>query len=146
MTERRGGDRPRVQVIFGDEKSRTHQSFKEQCDVNRIVQFHLSGGVITHLNERTAHFGDFSQSTDLKTALDMVSEAEARFMELDSAIRRKADNDPARLAEMLATEGETQILVDAGLEVEGMSPTPPAETPDQPTPPPSEPPAPEPVQ
>ena len=55
--------------------SRTKQSFKEDCDVNVIVNRFVSGGELTHLNRLAPQYGDVSNAVDLQAALELVEEA-----------------------------------------------------------------------
>lgn len=97
-------------------KSPTQQHFKEQCTVSSIVKrFHATG--IMPVNTRAPLYGDFSESTDLHTAMNLVHAAEADFGALSAHIRAAAYNDPREFLKMLATEDGCEKLQAAGLAI-----------------------------
>jgi len=107
-------DYERVVTPVG-EKSRTKQSFKDDCDINLIVKRHASTGLWDHLSPVAATFGDFSGSRDLQEAMEVVDLANASFAELPAAVRRLCDNNPVNLLSGLAEEESYEMLVAAGL-------------------------------
>lgn len=80
---------------------RTQQSSKEECDINTIVRnFGLTGELPQ--NVRMPESGDFVDAvTDYQTALNMVMEAEARFMEFPAEVRKRFNHDPGKLMEFV---------------------------------------------
>lgn len=94
----------------------TQQHFKDQCTVSKIVKRFQTTGIIAS-NSREPLYGDFSQATDLHTAMNLVIEAETSFMALDAHIRAAADNDPQKFLEMLATDEGCEKLRAEGLEL-----------------------------
>lgn len=122
MTFRPDGAR-RVQVDLGG-ISRTKQSFRDSTDVNLIVKNHTEGGWLSNLNPRQPMYGDFSGPTDLLDAYETVKAAEDDFATLPAAVRTACDESPVKLLQMLAVKEDAQLLVDAGLPVEGLEPTP----------------------
>lgn len=84
-------------VIQGE--SMCCQSFKDECDINQIVSKPNYG--INPLNPPTRKpiFDDFSsiELTDFQRAQTMLADAFSRFENLDSSIRARFDNDPAKL-------------------------------------------------
>lgn len=98
--------------------TRTKASAAGDVNVNEIIKKHRRTGVVTHWSGKTPMYGDFTQSVDLHSALNLVREAEAAFMELPAEVRKVAKNDPAYFLELLAQEAGTAELVSAGLEVE----------------------------
>lgn len=120
--------RRRVTIDCGAE-SRTKQSFRDQVNVNEIVKRALTSGQLDHVNHREPLFGDFSKSTDLKSQIDAVHQAEESFKTLSSGVRKAAQNKPHILLEMLASDTGCQELRDAGLVVNTEPPAPPAPAP-----------------
>lgn len=108
------GDNEAVLTDFGP--TRTKQSMAAETDINHIVRKYQATGLVTHLARGVPQYGDFSAATDLKTALDLVHDAEEQFSKLNPHVRKAAENDPVRFLEMLSTEEGTQVLLDAGLE------------------------------
>lgn len=100
------------------EPSLTRQSEAGDTDVNKIVARHRKTGVVTHLNSKPPMYGDFSAADDLHRAINLTLAAQEGFMDLPSAVRRAADNDPRILLEMLADEEGRELLVEAGLVID----------------------------
>lgn len=75
---RRPHEVPRVSIVFDPELGRTHQSFREECDVNRIVDTYTRTGVLTHAARGKPQFGDAPDSTLFEAA---VAQAEIRSAE-----------------------------------------------------------------
>lgn len=88
-------------IVFVSD-SLTQQHFKDECDVNKIVDRYVKTGILEHQSVIEPHYGDVSDlPTDLMAAYDAVGRAEAAFADLPSDVRKALDNDPARLQEWL---------------------------------------------
>ena len=59
-------------------KSATKQSFKDECDINKIMAKYQKTGLVTHLAKNEARYG-FATSHDFRESLELVREAEALF-------------------------------------------------------------------
>ena len=66
--------------------TRTKQSFKDECDVNRILDKWQETGLIDHVMPNPPTYGDFTNVTDYQTAVNTVIEADNSFMSLPSAV------------------------------------------------------------
>lgn len=121
-------------------KSRTKQSFRDDCDINRIVKQHASSGMYDHVNNRTATYGDFTAAAELSEALQVVAEASNSFDVLPAEVRALCGNDPVTFLSALADQETLHELVQAGLPMDATY-EPPAE-PDAQPPAPLEPPVP----
>lgn len=85
--------------IDPDEK-RTHESFKDECDINTIVErFGLTGELPE--NVRVPVSGDFTGITDFQSAMNAVRAAEEAFMELPPQVRYRFANNPQKLLEFI---------------------------------------------
>jgi len=84
----------RVQKDFTGVVSMTKQSHKEECDVNNILEKYRKTGLMTHIKNGGAVYGDFSNIASYKEAVDSVRLASETFMQLPANIRKKFDNDP----------------------------------------------------
>lgn len=70
------------------------QSFKEECDINTIVErFHLTGELPT--NVRMPTFGDFTGISDYHTAMNAIAQANEAFDRMPANVRARFHNDPA---------------------------------------------------
>lgn len=85
-------------AIYFDEPSLTKQSFKDECDINIIIErvMRIGPDALSHLNQRMAQYGDVSSVPDYRSALDAVNRAQGMFMSLDAKVRERFGNDPAK--------------------------------------------------
>ena len=106
MTEsRRFNFRERVQKEFDPEEDRTHQSFKEQCDISRICkQAKAVGEWPPQPGRREPVYDDFMGYGDLKEHYDQVAAAEDLFYQLPAKVRELVDHDPAEFQVRLRDE------------------------------------------
>lgn len=84
---------------FFTKPSRTQQSFKDECDVNKIMKKFkkvMGSDYLSRYNGIVGgQFGDFSSVTDYRTAIEQVSAAKDVFGALPAIIRKRFDHDPA---------------------------------------------------
>ncbi len=97
-----------------EEPSLAQQHYKEECDINTILQkFNITGLLPeTPLSPR---YGDFSGVGDYHTALNRVIAAQDEFEALPAQIRARFENDPAKLIEFLGDETNRQEAEQLGL-------------------------------
>lgn len=107
--------RTRVSKSFDQDEGRTHQSFKDQCDINKIfARFVKTGGNVDHINPGTPMYGDFTHSFDLRDSIERVSRANAAFAALPAAVRDLVNQDPAALLDAIADPEQHEALAEAG--------------------------------
>jgi len=114
--------------------SRTKQSFKDECDINRIMKRWQKTAVLEHVRDGMPSYGDFTNATDYKTAADQVKAANEAFMQMPANVRQRVDNSPAKFLDFIGDPENRSELVELGLleadrvnsPVSGGSPTPPA--------------------
>lgn len=116
MSDLLGVYRPhrRRQIMF-PEQGRTHQSFKDQCDVNRIMAKFEETGTIDHANTYRGLYGDFSALADYHTLCNQVIRAQSMFMELPSKIRAMFRNDPGEFLAFAEDPENAEQMVELGL-------------------------------
>lgn len=120
-------------------ESRTKQSFKNECDINAIIDNYTSTGVLTHVSEVVGQYLDVSEIGDYRTALHNIREVSEQFMALPSGIRAEFQNDPAQFMDFLADPSNHDRAAELGL-IQAVK-TPPAQAALEPDPePPAEPP------
>lgn len=95
--------------------SRTHQSFKDECDINNIVRKAHQNGFFGHVSKAVPQFGDFTEVPDYQSALNMVIDAKQKFLEIPARIREKFDNDPNKFIEFVSNPANGDQLVAWGL-------------------------------
>lgn len=94
------------------------QSFKDECDINIIVETHRRTGHLTHISQNMPQYGDFSNVPDFQTAFQQIEDAEKEFMSMPAALRERMRNDPGFLIAFLDDPANNQEAIDLGL-VEG---------------------------
>lgn len=82
---------------------RTKQSFRDECDINRIMARYIETGMLEGRDPNAARYLDVTdlQSMDYQAALNFVIDAQASFFDLPSAIRSRFQNDPGALIAFL---------------------------------------------
>lgn len=106
---------PEKNGIEFTEPSMTEQHFKQECDINYIVQQYQTTGVMPQ-GDRQPLFGDFAEfPTDLQASMAMYDEAQDRFMQLDARLRKEFDNDPAQLLAFLHDDKNRDRAIELGL-------------------------------
>jgi len=124
--------------LVNDEESMTHQSFKEECDINTIMAKYKRTGLITHVNEHQGQYGQFVDVQDYQTSMNQIIDAQNAFMELPAALRKRFNNDAGDFLAFVQDPKNADEMVDLGLR-----PRPPAEPRTEASPPPAPPPKPE---
>lgn len=125
---------------FTNSPSRTKQSFRDECDINRIVPNFQAKGTVPPMANGKPSYGDFTNATDYQEAMNQVIAADRSFYELPAAIRSRMQNSPAFLLDFLADPANQEEAVTLGLADAPPKPprVPPANIPDpEEDPPPS---------
>lgn len=95
-------------------ESLTQQHFQEECDIINIIKRHDRNGIIEHVHRGKARYGDFSEVTDYREALDLVKNAQEEFNQIPSDIRKKFDNNPGKFYEFVSNPDNKQELIKMG--------------------------------
>ncbi len=85
--------RKRVTTAVGETDSRTHQSFKDECDINTIVRRHASGDVTHHVNKSQPMFISV-EPMDFREALELTRTVRDQFQQLPAQERSEYGNNP----------------------------------------------------
>jgi phage internal scaffolding protein len=97
-----------------EEPSLAQQHFKEECDINTILQkFNISG--LLPEQPLSPRYGDFTGIGDYHTAMNRVIAAQDEFEALPAQIRARFDNDPAQLIEFLQNSDNRPEAEELGL-------------------------------
>jgi len=112
--------------------SLTQQQFKEEADINTIVDRFLRSGVLpTPVN--MPQYVDFEGVFDYQTAMNTIRAADENFMRLDARVRARFNNSPQEFLEFFANPDNTEEAIRLGLAVPNQAATgsaePVAETP-----------------
>ena len=116
---------PPAQIDFSNhEPSLTQQHFAEECDINNIVERYLISGVLGDpLASPSAEpmYGDYSSVSDFHAAQNLIAEATQTFDLLPASLRKRFDNDPAKLLAFLEDDSNREEAVKLGLLIDPQS-------------------------
>lgn len=82
-----------------DPVSQTRQEFGKEVNINTIMKKAIKYGLPP--SDKEPFYADVSDLTDYSVYVQKINDVEDRFMELDSRIRARFDNDPNKLAKFL---------------------------------------------
>lgn len=89
--------------------SLTQQQYKEDCDVNLIMEKYMKLGQMPPFDPDQVVYGDMTSLPSYQEALDVVKKAGDLFLEIPAQIRQRFGNDPQQLMDFLASEKEDDI-------------------------------------
>ena len=117
----------------GGGKSMTRQEFTEECDINTVVERHLTvGGIITP-QEFSEELVELPDNFDYKEALDAVTAADAAFLQLPADIRSAHENNPGNLLNHIESKEFQSGTVDIfGVEIRTEAPEQAPQRPEEP--------------
>jgi len=92
----------------------TQQHFKDECDVNFVLEQYIRTGEISSRGH-SGIYGDFTNAADYFTSALRIGEAQASFDALPARVRARMDNDPHQLLLFLADPANTDEARDLGL-------------------------------
>lgn len=81
--------------------SLTKQSFRDECDVNKIIARFEKTGMLEALNKKVPFYGDVSELKGYHEALQTVVAAEELFSSMSAEIRDRFKNDPNEMIAFL---------------------------------------------
>ena len=120
----------RVALDCSKEKSMTHQSHKDECDINTILRnYQKTGDPTPFMSTRSPQWGiDAPTDVDFKSAMDTLALGNTMFAELPAHLRDKFHNDPAEYLAFCHNADNLDEMVQLGLAVrpEGSEPEPPS--------------------
>ena len=112
-------ERELTDIVCNDE-SLTQQHFAKDADLNVIVKRYgiTDGAALPAVYDPSidsSYFGDFTNTTDLRDALDQMRIAGERFMALPAEIRTRFGNDPATFIDWINDPSNLDDAVDLKL-------------------------------
>lgn len=113
MTDKGNQVRPKVVVSCGE--SRTKQSFRDQVNINTILEKFRKTGMVSHLNGKRPFYGDVSDIKSYQEALGVVSKANELFSSMSSKIRERFMNDPVNMVNFLSDPKNIDEAVELGM-------------------------------
>lgn len=114
--------RKRTKKAFS-KPSMTEKSHKKACNINTIMSKAYKTGMVPS-NTHPGMYGDFTNAEDYHTSVNRVMDAQDEFMSLPSNIRRRFSNDPAKLLDFIAEEGNRDEAIQLGLIPKPVEPEP----------------------
>jgi len=107
-----------------EDASLTQQQFKEESDINTIVDRFMKSGVMpTPVN--MPQYMDSEGIFDFQTAMNYVRQADENFMRMDAKVRARFNNSPQEFLKFFADPANTDEAIRLGLAI----PQPVVETP-----------------
>lgn len=96
--------------------SMTHQSMKDETDMNRIMEKWAKTGVLEHRNTYEGQYGDFMNAPeDYHSAMNAVIEAQDMFSELPANVRKRFANDPGLFLDFVSDPKNRDEMKELGL-------------------------------
>lgn len=96
------------------DKSLASQSERDETDINEIVRrFGITGKLPD--NFQPPVYGDFTDITDYRSALQAVRNAAESFMDMPADMRARFNNDPGQLIDFLADQANRAEAEKLGL-------------------------------
>jgi phage internal scaffolding protein len=96
-------------------ESMTDGSLKDEVDTKNIVKKYKQTGMVSHVSNMQGTFSDVSAIPDYFTIMSKMKQAEEEFSHLPSQIRKKFDNDPAKMIDWLKDPKNDKEAVQLGL-------------------------------
>lgn len=93
------------------------QEQKESTDINNILDRFQREGLITHVNNNEAQYGDFV-GYDFQKAKNEVTKIQSSFNELPASVRQQFDNDPQQWIEHIAIPDNVEDMKDGVIDNE----------------------------
>lgn len=106
--------RKKVTIACAEGSSKTQQHFKDESDINRIVNKYAETGIITHIRQQPQQYG-YATSQSFTEAMQIVAEAKSNFAELPSSVRTHFNNDPAQYLDAIEDPSRNAEFVKLGL-------------------------------
>jgi phage internal scaffolding protein len=104
--------------------SLTQQQFKEESDINTIVDRFMKTG---HLPEPASmpQYVDYEGVFDFQSAMNVVRQADENFMRMDAKVRARFHNSPQEFLEFFSNPDNSGEAVRLGLAVPQVKESPP---------------------
>ena len=101
--------------VTNNTPSLTQQQFRDECDINKIMDRYLRTGVLSDpLDKRgTPKYGDYADLGNYMDHMNKVVEANEMFEALPASIRKRFNNNPGDLIEFVMDENnraEAELL------------------------------------
>lgn len=125
----KGGNMPKEKIkglICTKEEGMTKQCFKDECDINKIMEKYIKTGQLPALQEKDPSYGDFTTLNDFQEAQELIIKANDQFEALPAAIRDRFQNDPEQFIAFVENPDNLEEMIKLGVATkkEDIKPTP----------------------
>lgn len=103
-----------IQVDEEGYDGKTQQNFRDECDINTIVNQFLKTGEMPE-NIRLPQYIDYEGVFDFQSAMNTMMEAEASFMTLPAKLRAEFENSPQNFLTFCADPANVDKMQEYGL-------------------------------
>ena len=99
-----------------NDESLTQQQFKDEADINTIVNRFMKSGVLpTPVN--MPQYIDYEGVFDFQTAMNTVRQADENFMRMDAKVRARFNNSPQEFLEFFGNPENIDEAIRLGLAI-----------------------------
>ncbi|QXP08210.1 MAG: internal scaffolding protein [Arizlama microvirus] len=109
-------------ATINEEPTLTQQSDAQEANINVIMERYQTSGQLPKMLQEGI-YGDFSNVTDYRTAVETIRAAEDAFYEIPAQIRQKFDNNPDNFIKFATDPSNKQALQEMGLANADKKPT-----------------------
>jgi len=99
-----------------EDPSLTQQQFKEESDINTIVDRFMKSGVMPN-PVSMPQYVDYEGVFDFQSAMNVVRQADENFMRMDAKVRARFNNSPQEFLEFFANPENTVEAIRLGLAI-----------------------------
>lgn len=107
-------ERPRL-VLHTGEDTPTKQEFKDECNINVLMKRYQKTGLFPQYPGQSPRYVSNIGMPDYQEAANIVLQAQSEFAALNSELRKRFDNDPAKFLAFVNDEANADELVSLGL-------------------------------
>lgn len=100
---------------FSESKIMTKQSFRDESNINNIIDKWRATGHVPRINSMSPTYGDFTNVDSYLNSVLRVQEIDEQFAALPSAIRDRMANDPANLLRFLQDDNNIEEAISLGI-------------------------------
>lgn len=94
--------------------SRTKQSFREETDINQILDRYSKTGIIDHVQNHGG-YSDMPSGLDYQLAMQLSIDAQHAFDALPAQIRKEFDNDPMKFLTFVENPENVERMRELGM-------------------------------
>ncbi len=105
---------PRTSVVSPPGHTPAQQQFKQDCDINTIMQRFQKDGITDHVNKHQLEYG-FATPVQYHQAMNIITAADSMFNDLPSSLRNEFSNNPQAFLEFVQDEKNAERAQELGI-------------------------------